>query len=201
MVKVTLRQERQRLTARPLSRRRLHNLAMSVTSVKSKILLCIMLIFPLLSACSIVMVDGPPVGYERFNYVPCTRSKVVPAVDGLASSISAWLGVMMLADDQNGFNIGKDLANKWGVSKNGAIISNLAFGVLTGVSGYKGFKKTVACREAQLELAARNREITALNRDEPLQSIAKAMLDQLPSAPIFGADMSITIPLAMPGTD
>ena len=169
--------------------------------MKSKILLCIMLIFPLLSACSIVMVDGPPVGYERFNYVPCTRSKVVPAVDGITSAATAWFGVMMLAGDHEGFKIGNDLATSWGVSRKGGIISNLAFGVLTGVSGYKGLKKTLACREAQLELAARNREITALNRDGPLQSIAKSMLDQFPSAPIFGADMSIAIPFAMPETN
>jgi hypothetical protein len=146
------------------------------------------------------MVEGPPVGYERFNYVPCTRSKVVPAIDVAASTVTTWLGVIMSVEDDP-FHFASGLGDEWGISQTGGIISTLTIGALTGLSGYKGFKKTVACREAQLEIAARNREIIALNRDGPLQSLEKTWLDQLPSAPIFGADLSVAIPFAMPGTN
>jgi hypothetical protein len=156
-----------------------------------------LLIVPLFSACSWVVVDGPPVGYERFNSVPCTRSKFMPSVDAASSALATWMGTMMILEE-NPFPFADGFQEHLGITKGGGVVTAMSYGVLSGYSAYVGFQRTTACREAQLEIAARNRQAAALYRDESPQSSEYAWLDQLVPAPIFAADLPdlpVTIPL------
>ena len=161
-----------------------------------------LLIIPLLSACSFLIVEAPPVGYERFNYVPCTQSKVVPTIDASVAAASTWLAMMAMTSDE--FVTGLEGGDTWlnvpgaSYSKTGGIVTFLSAGVLTGVSSAMGFRKVRECREAVLEVAARNRQITAENQDGLPESFESAWSDQLFPAPTFGVDTSalpVTIPL------
>ena len=80
------------------------------------------LVIPLFSACSLAFVNGPPVGYERFDPVPCTSSKLFPIVDAVWSAASFWAGGMLaLEDGDAGF---QDEANKYlGVSETGIMVT------------------------------------------------------------------------------
>ena len=160
-----------------------------------------LLIVPLFSGCSWALVEGPPVGYERFNYVPCTQSKVVPTIDAGVAAAATWLGMMAMTSDE--FVTGLEGGDTWinvpgaSYSKTGAIVTFLSAGVLTGVSSAMGFGKVKECREAVLEVAARNRQITAENQDGLLESFESAWLDQLFPVPTFSADtpaLPVTIP-------
>ena len=173
---------------------------MSVNLQKSAVLS--LLIVPLLGACSFLIVEAPPVGYERFNYVPCTQSKVVPTIDFGIAAASSWLGLMAMTSDE--FVTGLEGGDTWinipgaSYSKTGAIVTFLSAGVLAGVSSGRGFGKVRQCREAVLEVAARNRQITAENQDGLPESFESAWLDQLFPVPIFGTDtptLPVTIPL------
>ena len=173
---------------------------MSLNSLKSAVLA--LLIVPLFSACSWLIVEAPPVGYERFNYVPCTQSKVVPTIDTGVAAVSTWLGLMAMTSDEfvRSLENGGTWLNVPGASytKNGAIVTFLTVGVLTGVSAGMGFKKVRECRAAVLEVAARNRGITAQNGDGSPRLHEYAWFDQLFPIPIFGADppaLPVTIPL------
>ena len=173
---------------------------MNVSLQKSTVL-CL-LIIPLLSACSFLIVEAPPVGYERFNYVPCTQSKVVPTIDVGVAAASTWLAMMAMTSDE--FVTGLEAGDTWlnvpgaSYSKTGGIVTFLSAGVLTGVSSAMGFRKVRECREAVLEVAARNRQITAENQDGLPESFEFSWLDQLFPVPTFGVDMPalpVTIPL------
>jgi hypothetical protein len=173
---------------------------MSVNLQKSAVLS--LLIVPLLGACSFLIVEAPPVGYERFNYVPCTQSKVVPTIDFSIAAASSWLGLMAMTSDE--FVTGLEGGDTWinipgaSYSKTGAIVTFLSAGVLAGVSSGRGFGKVRQCREAVLEVAARNRQITAENQDGLPESFESTWLDQLFPVPIFGTDtptLPVTIPL------
>ena len=172
---------------------------MSLNSLKSAVLA--LLIVPLFSACSWLIVEAPPVGYERFNYVPCTQSKVVPTIDAGVTAVSTWLGLMAITSEEfvKSLENGGTWLNVPGASytKNGAIVTFLTVGVLTGVSGGMGFKKVRECRAAVLEIAARNREVTAQNQDESSRSPEYAWFGPLLPAPIFGADPP-DLPVAIP---
>jgi hypothetical protein len=172
---------------------------MSVNLLKSAVLT--LLIVPLFSACSFLIVEAPPVGYERFNYVPCTQSKVVPTIDAGIAAASAWLSMMVMTSDE--FVTGLENGDTWlnipgaSYSKSGGVLTFLSAGVLTGVSAGMGFKKVRECREAVLEVAARNRQITAQNQDGLPESFESAWLDQLFPVPTFSVDtpaLPVTIP-------
>ena len=153
---------------------------MSANLLKSAVLT--FLIAPLFSACSFLIVEAPPVGYERFNYVPCTQSKVVPTIDAGVAVASTWLAMMAMTSDE--FVTGLEGGDTWlnipgaSYSKTGGILTFLSAGVLTGVSSGMGFGKVKQCREAVLEVAARNRQITAENQDGLPESFESAWLDQ-----------------------
>ncbi len=173
---------------------------MRVSLEKSAVLS--LLIVPLLSACSFLIVEAPPVGYERFNYVPCTQSKVVPTIDAGVAAASTWLAMMAMTSDE--FVTGLEGGDTWlnvpgaSYSKTGGIVTFLSAGVLTGVSSAMGFGKVRECREAVLEVAARNRQITAENQDRLPESFESAWSDQLFPVPTFGVDtpaLPVTIPL------
>ena len=163
---------------------------MSVNLLKSAVLT--LLIVPLFSACSFLIVEAPPVGYERFNYVPCTQSKVVPTLDAGIAAASTWLAMMAMTSDE--FITGLENGDTWlnipgaSYSKSGGVLTFLSAGVLTGVSAGMGFKKVRECREAVLEVAARNRQITAQNQDGLPESFEAAWLDQLFPVPTFSVD-------------
>ena len=70
------------------------------TSMKMTLKFLLVLLIPMVSACSWVLVEAPPAGYERFNYVPCTRSKVVPALDAGVAAAATWVGMMLLTSDE-----------------------------------------------------------------------------------------------------
>ena len=160
---------------------------------KSKSAFLALLIVPLFSACSWVLVEGPPVGYERFNYVPCTVQKVIPTTDAAVAAVTTWLGLMILLEDDFAQHFRKkDL----GIPDTGAV-TFLSSGVLAGVSAGIGYSRATACRAAQLEIAARNREVTAQNQDESSRSPEYAGLGPLLPAPIFGADPP-DLPVAIP---
>ena len=82
-------------------------------------------------------------------------------------------------------------------SKTGALVTFLSAGVLTGVSAGMGFKKVRECRGAVLEVAARNRQITAENQDGLPESFESAWLDQLFPVPTFSVDIP-TLPVTIP---
>jgi hypothetical protein len=170
--------------------------------LKSKSAFPALLIVPLFSACSWLIVEAPPAGYERFNYVPCTQSKVVPTIDAGVAAVSIWLSLMAMTSDEfvNGLESGGTWLNVPGASysKTGGIMTFLSAAVVTGVSSGMGFGKVKQCREAVLEVAARNRQITAQNQDGLPESFESTWLDQLFPVPIFGTDtptLPVTIPL------
>ena len=168
---------------------------------KQYVVLCAGIV-PLLSACSWVLVEGPPPGYERFNSVPCTIQKVLPTTDVALSALTTWMGLMVLFEEDFPLGLSHD---DFTLSKTGGAVTFLTAGVLAGISGGIGYSRVTACREAQLEVAARNRGITAQNRDGSAQSLEYNWLDQLFPVfprPIFGAnpfgadspDLPVTIP-------
>ena len=160
---------------------------------KSKSAFLALLIVPLFSACSWALVEGPPVGYERFNYVPCTAQKVLPMTDAAVSAIFTWLGLVILTED----DFSKAFEKNFTFSKTSAAATSLTTGVLAGASAYIGYSRATECRAAQLEIAARNREVTAQNQDESSRSPEYALLGPLIPAPIFGADPP-DLPVAIP---
>ena len=173
---------------------------MSANLLKSAVLT--ILLAPLFSACSFLIVEAPPVGYERFNYVPCTQSKVVPTLDAGIAAASTWLAMMAMTSDE--FITGLENGDTWlnvpgaSYSKTGGIMTFLSAAVVTGVSSGMGFGKVKQCREAVLEVAARNRQITAENQDGLPESFESAWLDQLFPVPTFSTDtptLPVTIPL------
>ncbi len=173
---------------------------MSANLLKSVVLT--LLLVPFFSACSFLIVEAPPVGYERFNYVPCTQSKVVPTLDAGIAAASTWLAMMAMTSDE--FVTGLENGDTWlnipgaSYSKTGGILTFLSVGVLTGVSSGMGFGKVRQCREAVLEVAARNRQITAENQDGLPESFESAWLDRLFPLPTFSVDtpaLPVTIPL------
>ena len=172
---------------------------MSANLLKSAVLT--FLIAPLFSACSFLIVEAPPVGYERFNYVPCTQSKVVPTIDAGVAVASTWLAMMAMTSDE--FVTGLEAGDTWlnipgaSYSKTGGILTFLSTGVLTGVSSGMGFGKVKQCREAVLEVAARNRQITAENQNGLPESFESAWLDQLFPVPTFSVDTP-TLPVTIP---
>ena len=159
-----------------------------------------LLIVPLFSACSLAFVEGPPVGYERFNSVPCTRSKFLPTVDAASSILTTWIGTMMILEE-NPFPFADGFQEDLGIENSGGVVSALGYGVGTGYSAYVGFQRTTACREAQLEIAARNREVTAQNQDESSRSPEYAWFAPLIPAPIFGADPPNLFDQLLPAPD
>ena len=161
--------------------------------LKPKSAFLVLLIVPLFSACSWVLVEAPPVGYERFNYVPCTTQKVLPITDAAVSAISTWLGLVILVED----DFSEAFEKNFTFSKTSAAATSLTTGVLAGASAYVGYSRATECRAAQLEIAARNREVTAQNQDESSRSPEYAGLGPLLPAPIFGADPP-DLPVAIP---
>ena len=161
--------------------------------LKSKSAFLALLIVPLFSACSWALVEGPPVGYERFNYVPCTAQKVLPITDAAVSAIFTWLGLVILTED----DFSEAFEKNFTFSKTSAAATSLTTGVLAGASAYVGYSRATECRAAQLEIAARNREVTAQNQDESSRSPEYAGLGPLLPAPIFGADPP-DLPVAIP---
>ena len=161
--------------------------------LKSKSAFLALLIVPLFSGCSWALVEGPPVGYERFNYVPCTVQKVLPITDAAVSAIFTWLGLVILTED----DFSKAFEKNFTFSKTSAAATSLTTGVLAGASAYVGYSRATECRAAQLEIAARNREVTAQNQDESSRSPEYAGLGPLLPAPIFGADPP-DLPVAIP---
>ena len=181
--------------------RRMSNPGHRSPSLQSKSAFLALLIVPLFSACSWLIVEAPPVGYERFNYVPCTQSKVVPTIDAGIAAASTWLAMMAMTSDE--FVTGLEAGDTWlnipgaSYSKTGGILTFLSAGVLTGVSSGMGFGKVKQCREAVLEVAARNRQITAENQDGLPESFESAWLDQLFPVPTFSVDTP-TLPVTIP---
>jgi len=152
--------------------------------LKSKLAFPALLIVPLFSACSWALVEGPPVGYERFNYVPCTAQKVLPTADAAVSVVATWVGLAILFED----DFSQAFYDTFTFSKTTGAATFLTSGVLAGVSAGIGYSRATACRAAQLEIAARNREVTAHNQDKSSRSPEYAWFAPLISAPIFGAD-------------
>ena len=152
--------------------------------LKSKSAFLALLIVPLFSACSWVLVEGPPLGYERFNYVPCTTQKVLPTTDAAVSAVTTWLGLAILFED----DFSRAFNNNFTFNRTSGAVTFLTSGVLAGVSAGIGYSRATACRAAQLEIAARNREVTAHNQDKSSRSPEYAWFAPLISAPIFGAD-------------
>ena len=153
--------------------------------ITSKFLLA--LLIPVVSACSWVLVEAPPAGYERLNYVPCTRSKVVPALDAGLAAAATWVGMMLVTSDEFTTEFQEDRT----ITKTGGILTFLGAGALAGFNANLGFKRTTACREAQLEVAARNR-----GGSPALPEFA--LMNQLFPLPTLSADpqsLPVTIPL------
>ena len=152
--------------------------------LKSRSAFLALLIVPLFSACSWALVEGPPVGYERFNYVPCTAQMVLPTTDAAVFVGATWLGLAILLED----DFSQAFSDTFTFSRTTGAVTFLTSGVLAGVSAGVGYSKATACRAAQLEIAARNREVTAHNPDESSRSSEYAWFAPLIPAPIFGAD-------------
>ena len=161
--------------------------------LKSKSAFLALLIVPLFSGCSWALVEGPPVGYERINYVPCTAQQVLPITDAAVSVLFTWLGLVILTED----DFSEAFEKNFTFSRTSAAATSLTTGVLAGASAYVGYSRATECRAAQLEIAARNREVTAQNQDESSRSPEYAGLGPLLPAPIFGADPP-DLPVAIP---
>ena len=173
--------------------RRMSNSGHRSQPLKSKSAFLALLIVPLFSACSWVLVEGPPVGYERFNYVPCTVQKVIPTTDAAVAVVTTWLGLMILLEN----DFAQHFSDKFSFSRTSGAVTFLTSGVLAGVSAGIGYSRATACRAAQLEVAARNREVIAQNQDESSGSPEYAWFAPLIPAPIFGADPP-DLPVAIP---
>ena len=165
--------------------------------LKAKSAFLALLIAPLFSACSWLLVEGPPVGYERFNYVPCTVQKVIPTTDAAVAVVTTWLGLMILLENDFARHINDNIS----VTRNSGAVTFLSSGVLAGVSAGIGYSRTTACRAAQLEIAARNREVIAQNQDESSGSPEYAWFAPLIPAPIFGADPPNLFDQLLPAPD
>ena len=153
------------------------------------------LVIPLFSACSLAFVNGPPVGYERFDPVPCTSSKLFPIVDAVWSAASFWAGGMLALEDEDaGF---QDEANKYlGVSETGIMVTMIASGLASGYSAYKGFKDTKSCRDAVLEVEARNRDGIAESQGRSLDASDSAWQDPfLPTPRFLGEPLIVPRPI------
>jgi len=163
------------------------------------------LLIPLLSACSWVFVESPPEGYERFNYVPCTRSKVVPVIDASVAAASAWVTLMLMTSDDfaDKFEGDNTLLNIPGASysKAGGVLAFLGSGALAGYNANLGFKRVSACRDAQLEVAARNRSMSPESPELPEAESPTlpqfSWLDRLFPLPSLGADAP-ALPVVIP---
>jgi hypothetical protein len=165
--------------------------------LRSKSAFLALLIAPLFSACSWALVEGPPVGYERFNYVPCTVQKVLPTTDAAVSVVTTWLGLAILLED----DFSRAFNNNFTFNRTSAAATFLTTGVLAGVSAGIGYSRATKCRAAQLEVAARNREVTAQNQDESSRSPEYAWFGPLIPAPIFGADPPDLFDQLLPAPD
>ena len=160
------------------------------TSMKMTLKFLLVLLIPMVSACSWVLVEAPPAGCERFNYVPCTRSKVVPALDAGVAAAATWVGMMLLTSDEFTQEFQEDRT----ITKAGGVLTFLSTGALAGFNANLGFKRTAACREAQLEVAARNRQGSPALPELP----EFAWMDQLFPLPTLSVDtpaLPVTIPL------
>lgn len=154
------------------------------------------LAIPIFGACSLAFVNGPPVGYERFDPVPCTSSKFFPILDAVFSAASFWVGGMLMLEDNDAAF--QDEVNKYlGVSETGAMVTMLASGLASGYSAYKGFKDTKSCRDAVLEVQARNSDGIAESQGQAPDTTNSAWQDPFLPTPRFLGGPSI-IPRPVP---
>lgn len=90
-----------------------------------------------LSACSLILVDGPPPTSQQQPDRPldCTKSRLVPAIDTAIAALATVGAIYFLVE-------GDDQQRTLGT----AVEAGLAAGF--GFSAYKGFTRTSRCREA-----------------------------------------------------
>ena len=143
-----------------------------------------------------MFVSAPPVGYERFDPVPCTSSKLMPILDAVLSTAGLWAGTMISMSEVTDFQ--RDFGKRLGVSKTGAMVTAFATGVASGYSAYKGFGETKSCREALLEVQARNRDGIAESQGRSLDTASNsAWQDPFLPVPRFLGNPSI-VPRPIP---
>jgi hypothetical protein len=111
---------------------------------------------------------------------------VLPTTDAAVFVGATWLGLAILLED----DFSQAFSDTFTFSRTTGAVTFLTSGVLAGVSAGVGYSKATACRAAQLEIAARNREVTAQNQEESSRSPEYAWFAPLIPAPIFGADPS-----------
>ena len=99
------------------------------------------------SGCGFLFVEGPPPGHEQMAFIPCTDSKLLPALDVVWAGLNA-VGIIFYAaaDEQ-------DLE---GVSRGAGIGVSAGQAVVWGIAASQGYKKVRECRAAK-ELLARRR--------------------------------------------
>ena len=84
--------------------------------------------------CSLVFVNGPPIGHEERDFFLCTDDKTAPALDVIVA------GLFLL----NALNVRTERA-----------AGGLFYTGIFGTSAYTGLKRVKQCQSAQLEAARR----------------------------------------------
>jgi hypothetical protein len=115
---------------------------MRASLVPVRLLLCV----PLLTAasgCGFLFVHGPPTGHEQLEYISCTESDAGPALDLVWGGLNV-LGALVIASQPDEYE-----------NPEPAIVTGLAWGVISSFSAASGFKKVSACKNARQALAQR----------------------------------------------
>ena len=99
-------------------------------------------------SCSILLVHGPPSGYEQTAGFSCTRGNAVPFLDAALAGTGLLVGATLIAGtagDTEGWTA------PYAVVGGGFVLEGLAY----GASAIIGFHRTSRCREAQSVVRAR----------------------------------------------
>ena len=111
--------------------------------------------------CSLVFVNGPPLGHQRMEDFSCTESRVWPIVDiGLGATAAATTRVQTESP----------VTGEWEVVVGQTIAFAAAVTAVYALSSFVGFKRVSTCRAAKQNIAQREKQAvvqTARSRSRP----------------------------------
>lgn len=104
-----------------------------------------------LTGCSFLFVQGPPTYAQDVAYIQCTESNVLPTLDFIWGGLNL-VGAIAIGQDPDSYD-----------NSDAAILSGLAWAILSTWSGATGLDRTDACREARrrASIAARAQPLLA----------------------------------------
>jgi hypothetical protein len=96
-----------------------------------------------ITACGFLFTQAPPAGHEHMDYFTCTESDVGPILDVVWGGLNL-VGAVIIASDREAYE-----------SPDAAIVSGLAWSILSGSAAAVGFNRVKQCRAAKGLLAQR----------------------------------------------